>query len=75
MTKVKETTAPVLTFYVTKPTQVCTDASRQCLRFVMQQQTAEGQWNLVHISFHCPTNVEYGYAVIELELVVATWTI
>lgn len=41
MTKVKEslTEAPVLAFFdVAKPTRVCTDASRQGLGFIMQQQ-------------------------------------
>ena len=44
--KAKEclTTAPVLAFFdVAKPTRVCTDASRQGLGFVMQQQMEEGQ--------------------------------
>lgn len=45
LTKVKEclTTTPVLAFFdVTKATRICTDASRQGLGFIMQQQTAEG---------------------------------
>ena len=70
------TTAPVLaSFNVAKPTRVCTDASRQGLGFVMQQQTAEGKWCLVQAGSHCLTDAESRYAVIELELLVITWGI
>ncbi len=76
--KAKEslTTAPVLAFFdVAKPTRVCTDASRQGLGFVMQQQTAEGQWRLVQAGSHCLTDAESRYAVNDLELLVITWAI
>ena len=76
--KAKEclTTAPVLAFFnVAKPTRVCTDASRQGLGFVMQQQTAEGQWHLVQAASRCLTDAESRYAVIELELLAITWAI
>ena len=69
-------TAPVLAFFnVAKPTRVCTDASRQDLGFVMQQQTVEGQWHLVQAGSCCLTNAESRYAVIELELLAITWAI
>ena len=76
--KAKEclTTAPVLAFFdVAKPTRVCTDASRQGLGFVMQQQTPEGQWRLVQAGSRCLTDAESRYAVIELELLAITWAI
>jgi len=70
------TTAPVLAFFdVAKPTRICTDASRQGLGFVMQQQTAEGQWNLVQAGSRCLTDAESRYAVIKLELLAVTWAI
>ena len=47
---------------------MCTDASRQGLGFVMQQQTAEGQWILVQAGSHCLTDAESKYAVVVLEL-------
>ena len=78
LAKTKEclTTAPALAFFdVDKPTRVCTDASRQGLGFVMQQQTAEGQWRLVQAGSRCLTDAESRYAVIELELLAVTWAI
>ena len=65
LTKVKEclTTTPVLAFFnVTKATRICTDASRQGLGFLMQQQTpqgqktAKGQWHLIQAGSHCLTD-------------------
>ena len=78
LTKVKEclTTTPVLAFFdVTKATRICTDASRQGLGFIMQQQTAEGQWHLIQAGSRCLTDAEARYAVIELELLAVTWAI
>ena len=75
LTKVKEclTTTPVLAIFdVTKATRICTDASRQGLEFIMQQQTAEGQWHLIQAGSRCLTDAEARYAVIELELLAVT---
>ena len=76
--KAKEslTTAPVLAFFdMAKPTRLCTDASRQGLGFVLQQQGADAQWNLVQAGSRCLTDTESRYAVIELELLAVTWAV
>ena len=40
----------VLTFFdLCKPTQLCTDAIRQGLDFVLQQQLTTGKWTLVQV--------------------------
>ena len=78
LTKVKEClmTTPVLAFFdVTKATRICTDASRQGLGFIMQQQTAEGQWYLIQAGSCSLTDAEARYAVIELELLAIMWAI
>ena len=76
--KAKEclTTAPVLAFFdIAKPTRLCTDASRQGLGFILQQQGADGTWHLVQAGSRYLTDTESRYAVIELELLAVTWAI
>ena len=49
-TRVKEHLVDIPTlanFNMTKPTRLCTDASRQGVGFVLQQQSDTGQWTLV----------------------------
>ena len=41
----------------------------------MQQQTAEGQWQLVQAGSRCLTDTESRYTVVELELLAVTWAI
>jgi len=70
------TAAPVLAFFdITKPTRLCTDASRQGLGFVLQQQSSDSTWHLVQAGSRCLTDTELRYAVIELELLAVTWAI
>ena len=48
------TTAPVLSYFdASKPTRLSTDASRQGLGFILQQNTA-GTWNLIQAGFTIP---------------------
>ena len=67
------TKAPTLAFFdVTKPTRLCTDASRQGLGFILQQQAATKKWALVLAGSRFLTDTESRYAIIELELLAIT---
>ena len=69
------TTSPVLSFFdMTKPTRLSTDASRQGLGFVLQQQTGE-EWTLVQAGSRFLSDTETRYAVIELEMLAVCWAI
>ena len=77
-TRVKEHLIDIPTlayFNMTKPTRLCTDASRQGVGFVLQQQSDTGQWTLVQAGSHFPTLAESRYAVIELELLAVMWSV
>jgi len=52
---------------MTKPTRLSTDASRQGLGFVLQQQIG-GEWTLVQAGSQFLSYVETQYAVKELEM-------
>lgn len=70
------TSAPVLSFFdASKPTRLCTDASRQGLGFVLQQQSDDGMWNLVQAGSRFLTDAESRYAVIELEMLAVCWAV
>ena len=67
---------PTLTYFsMIKPTQLCTDASRHGIGFVLQQQSEIGEWTLVQAGPHFLTPMESRYAVIELELLAVTWAV
>ena len=69
------TTPPQLSFFdINKPTRLCTDASRQGLGFVLQQQTAE-QWTLIQAGSRFLSDAETRYAVIEFEMLAVSWAI
>ena len=69
-------TSPVLAFFdITKPTRLCTDASRQGLGFVLQQQSTAGKWILVQAGSRFLSGAESRYAIIELELLVVAWAV
>ena len=58
---------PILAFFnITKPTRLCTDASRQGVGFVLQQQSDTGQWTLVQPGSCFLTLAESRYVVIDL---------
>ena len=72
------TIAPVLSFFdATRPSKLCTDASRHGLGFVLQQQTLEGTWTLIQAGsrFLTDTDTESRYAVIELEMLAVCWAV
>ena len=67
-------TSPVLAFFnVSRPTRLCTDASRQGLGFILQQQSPTGQWVLVQAGSRFLSEAESRYAVIELEMLAVAW--
>ena len=69
------TSAPTLSFYdSTRPTHLCTDASRQGLWFVVQQQQGD-KWTLIQAGSRFLSDAESRYAIIELELLAVTWAI
>ena len=69
------TSAPTLAFFdPTKPTRLCTDASRQGLGFVLQQKSGDN-WLLVQAGSRFVSDAESRYAVIELELLAVSWAI
>ena len=73
--KTSLTTSPLLSFFdMTKPTRLSTDASRQGLGFVLQQQTG-GEWTLVQAGSRFLSDAETRYAVIELEMLAVCWAI
>ena len=60
--------APILSYFdLNKPTRLCTDASRQGLRFVLQQKNGDA-WTLVQAGSRFLSDAESRYAIIELEL-------
>ena len=70
------TGAPTLAFFdATKPTRLCTDASRQGLGFILQQQSPTGKWGLIQAGSRFLTAAESRYAVIELELLAVAWSV
>ena len=72
--KASLTVAPVLSFFnINKPTRLCTDASRQGLGFVLQQQDISGTWSLIQAGSRFLTDAESRYAIIELEMLAVTW--
>ena len=76
--KVKEqlVKSPVLAFFdIKKPTRLCTDASRQGIGFVLQQQSTAGQWVLIQAGSRFLSSPESRYAIIELELLAVTWAV
>ena len=69
------TTAPTLSFFdLEKPTRLCTDASRQGLGFVLQQQNGD-HWTLIQAGSRFLSDAESRYAVIEFELLAVSWAI
>ena len=67
--------APTLSFFdSTKPTRLCTDASRRGLGFILQQKT-DDQWYLVQAGSRFLSNSESRYAIIELEMLALAWAI
>ena len=69
------TSAPTLFFFdPTKPTCLCTDASRRGLGFVLQQ-CHNDKWVLVQAGSRFLSDAESRYAIIELELLAVTWAI
>ena len=76
--KVKEqlVKSPVLAFFdIKKPTRLCTDASRQGIGFVLQQQSTAGQWVLIQAGSRFLSSPESRYTIIELELLAVTWAV
>ena len=66
-------TAPTLAFVdASKPTRLCTDASRQGLGFILQQKV-EDRRVLIQAGSRFLTDPESRYAVIELELLAVVW--
>lgn len=69
------TSAPTLSFFdLTKPTRLCTDASRQGLGFVLQQKSGD-MWALIQAGSRFLSDTESRYAIIELELLAVSWAI
>ena len=70
------TVAPILSFFdATRPSRLCTDASRHGLGFVLQQRTPEGTWTLIQAGSRFLTDTESRYAVIELEMLAVCWAV
>ncbi len=75
MARASLTSAPSLSYFdPSKPTQLCTDASRQGLGFVLQQKSGDG-WALVQAGSRFLSKSETRYAIIELELLAVSWVI
>ena len=69
------TSTPSIAFFdPDKPTRLSTDASRQGLGFVLQQQTGEN-WALIQAGSRFLSDTESRYAIIELELLAVAWAI
>ena len=60
-------------FDMTKPTRLCTDASRQGLGFVLQQCDTSGTWTFVQAGSRFLTDAESRYAIIELKILAVAW--
>ena len=70
------TNVPTLAFFdAKKPASLCTDASRQGVGFVLQQQSTTGRWVLIQAGSHFLTPTEAWYAVIDLELLAVVWSV
>ena len=68
--------APILSFFdATRPSRLCTDASRHGLGFILQQRTSEGIWTLIQAGSRFLTDTESRYAVIELEMLAVCWAV
>ena len=68
--------APILAFFdLNRPTHLCTDASRQGIGFILQQQSPTGQWSLVQAVSRFLSEAESCYAVIELEMLAVAWAV
>ncbi len=66
---------PIVSYFdPSKPTRLCTDASRQGLGFVLQQKYGES-WRLIQAGSRFLSDTESRYAIIELELLAVTWAI
>ena len=73
--KLSLTSAPTLSFFdPSRPTRVCTDASRRGLGFVLQQKSND-TWVLVQAGSRFLSDPESRYAIIELELLAVSWAI
>ena len=69
------TSAPILSYFdQSRPTRLCTDASRQGLGFVLQQKAGDN-WALVQAGSRFLSDTESRYAIIELELLAVVWAI
>ena len=78
LSKAKEhlASASTLAFFdMNKQTRICTDASRQGVGFVLQQQTPVGKWALIQAGSQFLSSAESRYTVIELELLAVTWAV
>lgn len=78
LSKIKKhlASAPTLAFFdMAKRTQICTDASRQGVGFVLQQQSPTGQWALVQAGSRFLSSAESRYAIIDLELLAVAWAV
>ena len=70
------TGAPTLTFFdAERPTRLCTDASRQGVGFILQQQSSARKWLLTQAGSRFLTPTETRYATIELELLAVAWSV
>ena len=69
------TTQPILSYFdITKPTRLSTDASRQGLGYILQQQHGDN-WSLIQAGSRFLSEAESRYATIELELLAVAWAI
>jgi len=69
------TSTPTLAYFdPTKPTCLCTDASRQGLGFVLQRQHGDN-WLTVQAGSRFLSDAESYYAIIEFELLAVAWAI
>ena len=74
--KVALTTVPTLAFFDSnRKTRFSTDASREGLGFVLQQEQPDKTWALVQAGSRFLTEAESRYAVIELELLTISWAV
>ena len=73
--KASLTKPPILSFFnLNHPTRLSTDASRQGLGFILQQQS-NNKWTLIQAGSRFLTDTESRYAVIELEMLAVAWAI
>ena len=70
------TGAPTLAFFnAERPMRLCTDASRQGVGFILQQQSSARKWLLIQAGSRFLTPTETRYATIELELLAVAWSV